>query len=293
MSNEFNEIDILDNFYQTSSFYPMPVVLVTTLSETGQVNIGPYSLCFPFKIAGKGQHAMVLISRNTSNTSVNIRKTKVCAINFISDDKKFLKNTVKLGYPGESTEDKMKNSIFTLIPSLRSKDNPSKKYPDIIKEAEQVYECTWDESMDFSAVDEGVENSEQHFLLRINKILLKPKWKESIVEGNGKFPSLPIDYGFRDNYYFWLAQSKKPYKEPISGGADASVDSVVYAANRMDPDITFQREACAKIVRIPRVFLKTALKGIVKAAKEKGYTEITPEIMDEIRDKRDAEKKKK
>ena len=293
MSNEFEEIGIVDNFYQTSSFYPMPVVLITTLSESGQVNIGSYSLCFPFKIAGKDQHAMVLISRNTSNTAQNIRRTKSCAINFISDDKKSLKNAVKLGYPGESTEDKMKNSIFTLIPSTRTNGNPNKKFPDIIKEAEQVYECTWDESMDFSAVDEDEENAEQHFLLRIDKILLKSKWREALVEGNGKFPSLPVDYGFRDNYYFWFSQTKKPYKEPISGGTDANVQAVFYAANRMDPEIKFEMDACAKIVRIPKIFLKTALKGIVKAAKEKGVTVVTPEIMDEIRDKRDAEKKKK
>ena len=60
MNNEFVDVRILDNFYQTSSFFPMPVVLVSTVAETGQTNLGPYSLCFPYIIAG--EHAMILIS---------------------------------------------------------------------------------------------------------------------------------------------------------------------------------------------------------------------------------------
>ena len=51
MSDGFVEVRVLDNFYQTSSYYPMPVILVTTISESGKTNIGPYSLCFPFGIA--------------------------------------------------------------------------------------------------------------------------------------------------------------------------------------------------------------------------------------------------
>ena len=59
MSNDFEDIRMLDNFYQTSSYFPMPVVLVSTLSDEGQTNLGPYSLCFPHLIAEK--YAMMLI----------------------------------------------------------------------------------------------------------------------------------------------------------------------------------------------------------------------------------------
>lgn len=52
MAEEFTEVRILDNFYQTSSFFPMPVVLVSTVAESGQTNLGPYSLCFPHIITG-------------------------------------------------------------------------------------------------------------------------------------------------------------------------------------------------------------------------------------------------
>jgi hypothetical protein len=41
MSQEFVDVRILDNFYQTSSFFPMPVLLVSTLNESGTTNLGP------------------------------------------------------------------------------------------------------------------------------------------------------------------------------------------------------------------------------------------------------------
>ncbi|GAH98711.1 unnamed protein product, partial [marine sediment metagenome] len=40
MTDSFQKVSVLDNFYQTSFFYPMPVVMVTTVSESGLTNIG-------------------------------------------------------------------------------------------------------------------------------------------------------------------------------------------------------------------------------------------------------------
>ena len=51
--NGFKNIRIVDNFYQTSSFFPMPTTLIATLDEEGNTNLGAYSLCFPYYIAGK------------------------------------------------------------------------------------------------------------------------------------------------------------------------------------------------------------------------------------------------
>ena len=48
--NGFRDLRIVDNFYQTSSFFPMPTTEIGTLSESGQTNIGSYSLCFPYYI---------------------------------------------------------------------------------------------------------------------------------------------------------------------------------------------------------------------------------------------------
>ncbi|MFX1255308.1 MAG: hypothetical protein ACFFCZ_27145 [Promethearchaeota archaeon] len=282
MKNDFVDVRSLDNFYQTSSFYPMPVILVTTLSESGVTNIGPYSLCFPFGIAD--QHAMMLISRSDSNTATNIRRTKYAALNFIPFNKQYLKNAVALGYPGQTAEKKLEESKFSLFPSQLNAD----ARPQIINESVQVFECTWDASSKF--LYSGT-SAESHFLLRIEKIIMKKKWYDCLLAGKG-FPSLPIDYGFRDNTKFWFSEHKAPYPEPMPKGKGTSVNTVRYQAERIDPDIVWTEESFEKLVNIPRIFLKKALTGIVAAAKERGITEITPEVITEIRDKRNTEKKR-
>ena len=65
----------------------------------------------------------------------------------------------------------------------------------------------------------------------------------------------------------------------------------MYAANRIDPEIKFTKEACMQMVKVPRIFLNTALKGCVKWAKEHGVTTIEERHMKEINDKRSSEKK--
>ena len=286
MKDEFVDVRILDNFYQTSSFFPMPVVLVSTVAETGQTNLGPYSLCFPYIVTG--EHSMLLISRGDSNTSLNIQRTGVCAINFIPDDKKYTRNCVMLGYPGETTEEKMKNSIFTLLPSTRPAEErqPGVQYPEIVQEAIQVLECTWNRRYPLKHDPESLES---RFVLRVDKIVMKERWRDCLFTGKG-FPRLPIDYGFRDNAYFWLTKGARPYKVPIPQEKGVTADAVKFAAQRIDPDVKWQEEAYTKLVKVPRVFLTRAITECVKAAKEQGITEITPEFLDMVRDKRSKDK---
>ena len=285
MSNDFEEVRMLDNFYQTSSFFPMPVVLVSTLSEEGQTNLGPYSLCFPHVIAGR--YAMMLICREDSNTAENIRRTGVCAINFIPDDKKFMENTVELGWPGDTTEEKMKRSIFNLLPSVRSDNGNGGNYPEIVKESIQIFECTWDQTAEVTGAP-GASN----FVLDVNHIFMKKKFKDAIVRGmdDKSFPNLPIDWGFRDNLYFWFAEPKKPYKVRIPEDRGTSLNTITYAAKRFDPSVTWDDAACEMIMSVPRVFLKRVFKGVVEQAKAEGVTHISPEFMQKVRDKRNDEK---
>jgi len=281
MSIQFDSVTILDNFYQASSFFPMPVVLVSTVAESGQINLGPYSLCFPHVVTGQKRHAMMLVVRAGSNTANNIQRTGLCAINFIPDKKKYLKNCVMLGYPGETTEEKMKNSIFTLQPS--DLEAPPGKYrPDMVREAFQVFECTWDRSFPLTDTDDAIE---YHFLLRIDRILLAHKWKACLEKGRG-FPKMPVDYGFRDNNQFWFASHARPYRVPIPASKGTTLLAVQYACTHYDPEIIWQEEACRKIVQVPKIFLKTVISGVVKEARSQGITEITPEFMDEVRAKR-------
>lgn len=304
--NGFKNIRIVDNFYQTSSFFPMPTTLISTLDFNEKTNLGAYSLCFPYYIAGKDYYAMILCCRNSSNTCKNILRTKKCAINFITADKKYFKEAVRLGYPGETTEEKMKDCIFTLVNGKRSLESKD-KYPLIIKEAYQVFECTWVDSLDGAENDKVLDEyfepfhnfngitskNGAHFILKIDNILIKPKQYDAIISGvkSSVFPSIPVDYGYRDNKNFWYTKQRKAKKEPIPKSKGISLDTVKYAASRIDDKIKFTDEACKRLVKVPRVFLNTVLKGCVSWAKENNVSLITEKEIDIIQDKRNKEKK--
>ena len=302
---KFKDLRIVDNFYQTSSFFPMPTILISTVSESGQTNVGAYSLCFPYYIAGKDYYSMLLECRNSSNTAQNILRTKKATLNFITDDRKFFKEAVRLGFPGDTTEEKMKNCLFTLVDSEIGEDRPQ-----IIEESYQVFECTWDDSLEDAYTDkpgnlEGYEPPYKnfngitskfgaHFILKIDKILMKEKYYNSIINGvnRNNFPSVPVDYGYRDSTNFWYSKFKKPIAEKIPE-KEGDVKSVMYAADRIDDEIKFTEAACAKLVKIPRVFLKAALTQMVNIAREEGIKLIDEAALELINDKRRKEKKGK
>ncbi|HPQ47024.1 MAG TPA: PCP reductase family protein [Clostridia bacterium] len=274
--NRFSEVAVLDNFYQTSSFYPMPVVLVTTVSENGLTNVGSYSLCFPFGIAG--DHYMMLISRGDSNTSLNLlNSNRHCALNFIPYDRKFLKNAVCLGYPGETTEQKLKDCTFNLIPSMRKEKAENETYPEVIGESIQIFECTYID--DPELFHYANDNGERHFLLRIDHIFMQEKWHEALKKG-GRFPRLPVDYGYRDSRNFWFAPHSRPYAEPIPKNKGIDVNTIKYEVQRLPFEIEWEEEAYARLVKVPRVFLKRVLVSISERAEKEGVKKITPELLD-------------
>jgi len=307
MSN-FKDIRVVDNFYQTSSFFPMPTVLISTLDDEGNTTIGAYSLCFPYYIAGKDYYAMILECRNSSNTAQNILKRGKCALNFLEDDKKDFKATVALGFPGETSKEKMAKCPFTLI-----KGEADGERPKIIEKAYQVFECSWDDTLEDAYLDkekvgqlEGIEGPYRnfngvtskfgcHFILKIDKILLKEKYYNAIVNGvrAKDFPNVPVDYGYRDSTNFWYTKFKKPIAEPIPTGKGVGIESVRYAANRLNTDVKFTDDALMMLVKVPRPFLKLVLNGCVDYANKNGIKLIDAKVMKEINDKRSQEKKRK
>ena len=110
--SSFENLRIVDNFYQTSLFFPMPTVIIYTLCEDGSTTLGPYSLVQPYYVAGKDFYAMLLCCRNSSNTAQNILHNGMCAINFIDDKPSSFKEAVKLSWPGDKPEDKMPGCNF-------------------------------------------------------------------------------------------------------------------------------------------------------------------------------------
>ena len=73
----------------------------------------------------------------------------------------------------------------------------------------------------------------------------------------------------------------------------ASIESVRYAADRVDDKVKFTDDALQTVLAVPRVFLPLVLKGCVDWAKENNVELITAEHMQIINDKRAKEKGKK
>ena len=305
--SSFKDLRIVDNFYQTSAFFPMPTVLISTLAEDGSPSIGSYSLCFPYYIAGKDYYAMLLECRNSSNTAQNLLRSGVCALNFIEDSKSDFKETVRLGFPGETSAEKMADCKFKL-----EKGQCDGERPLVISSAYQVFECTWVSDLENAVEDkarigqlEGMEPPYRsfngvtskfgcHFILKIDKILMKGKQHNAIINGikASSFPNVPVDYGYRDSKNFWYSRFRKPIAEPIPKDKETDITSVKYAANRIDPEVKFTDAACATLVKVPRVFLKLVLQGCVDWAKENGVTLIDEAEMKIINDKRSKEKRR-
>ncbi len=308
--SSFENLRIVDNFYQTSLFFPMPTVVISTLCEDGTTNLGPYSLIQPYYVAGKEYYAMLLNCRNSSNTAQNILRTGKCAINFIDDDPKNFKEAVKLSWPGDKPSEKMPKCNFKLEKSLIQEENPDDLRPMVMTDAIEVIECTWMRELDGADKDqpgqlEGYEGPYHdfngitskfgaHFILRIDKILMKKKYSDAIINGvrAKDFPPLPVDYGYRDSKNFWFHR-KRHMRAELLQMRQASLQSVRYAADRIDDKIKFTDDALKLMLNVPRVFLPAALKGCVDWARENNVELITEEHMKIINDKRAQEKKKK
>ena len=303
--SSFENLRVVDNFYQTSLFFPMPTVVISTLCEDGTTTLGPYSLVQPYYVAGKDYYAMLLSCRNSSNTAQNILRNGKCAINFVDDKPSTFKECVKLSWPGDKPEDKMPNCQFKLEAGQAEGDRPM-----VLTDAIQVIECTWVRELDNAQNDApGCLNGYEppyhdfngitskfgcHFILKVDKILMKKKYSDAIINGvkASDFPNLPVDYGYRDSKNFWFHRKRRMRAEllPIR---KQSLESVRYAADRADDKVKFTDDALEMILNVPRVFLPLVLKGCVEWARENNCELITAVEMQIINDKRSKEKNKK
>jgi len=307
--SSFENLRVVDNFYQTSLFFPMPTVVISTLCEDGSTTLGPYSLVQPYYVAGKDYYAMLLSCRNSSNTAQNILRTGKCAINFVDDKPKTFKECVKLSWPGDKPEDKMPKCEFKLETS-QIEESTGEKRPQVMTDAIQVIECTWVRELDGAENDmPGELNGYEppyhdfngitskfgaHFILKVDRILMKKKYSDAIINGvkAKDFPNLPVDYGYRDSKNFWFHRKTRMRAELLQM-RKASLESVRYAADRADDKIKFTDEALMTILGVPRVFLSVVLKGCIDWARENNVELITAEHMQIINDKRAKEKNKK
>ena len=284
MSNEFVRSPLRDNWYQRSSFYGSSFALITSVSESGETNIGPYQLSAPFEVIGR--YSWMVISRPTSNTAGNVQRTHKCALNFVEYDEQAIQTILNFGYPGQSTEQKLGYNTFELVDSPTPGRESSDIYPKIIKDAYQVYECT----LDIERINENPilrDSHSAHLLLNIDNILVKEDWIGQIDGGGDRMPNVPLTYGFRGGSTFWFGDSLPAYKLPIPDHLGPKAEVVMYEANRLDDEVRFTQAACEQLVGVPPAFLRTVLEGIVKAGKAQGVTLIDEDFVVALNKARD------
>lgn len=283
MADSFVDSPMRDNWYQRSSFYGSSFALITTVSESGLTNIGPYQLSAPFEVIDR--RSWMVISRPTSNTATNVKRTLKCAMNFVEYDEERIKTILEFGYPGQTTEEKMEYNTFELIDSPTPGHESNDIYPKIIKDAFQVYECT----LDVKRINENPilrDAASAQLLLNIDNILVKESWME-LIDGSGdKMPHIPLTYGFRGASTFWFGDSLPAYKLPIPDRGP-KVEIVMYEANRLDDEVRFTLEACEQLTGIPPAFIITVLEGIIKVAKERDVTNIDEAFIIQINKERE------
>ena len=272
-----------DNWYQRCSYLGSTFALITSVSEDGQTNIGPYQLSFPFEV-NTGRSWMV-ISRNTSNTATNVHRTHKCALNFIEYDEEQIKTILKFGYPGQTTAEKMAYNCFDLIDSPTPERAADDQCPKILADAYQVYECT----LDIDRINENPilrDSPSAHLLLNIDTILVKEHWMDYVDGSGDKMPNIPLTYGFRGGSTFWFGKVQPAYKLPMPD-MGANHELVHYEANRLDDEVRFTMEACKQLTGIPNVFVQNVLKGIIKQAKARGVSNVDEAFIIELNKERE------
>jgi len=282
-SHKFVASPMRDNWYQRCSYLGSTFALITSVDESGQTNIGPYQLSFPFEV-NTGRSWMV-ISRNTSNTATNVKRTLKCALNFIEYDKDQIETVLKFGFPGQTTAEKMAYNTFTLIDSPTPGREPDDRHPQIIAEAYQVYECT----LDVERINENPilrDSPSAHLLLNIDNILIAEEWLGPLDGSEDRMPHIAMTYGFRGGSTFWFGEPQPAYKLPIPD-MGANHELVHYEANRLDDEVRFTMDACKQLTGIPNNFVRNVLEGIVKQAKARGVTEVDESFVLELNKERE------
>lgn len=181
--------------YQAGAFFPMPVVAAVTHDADGQRNVAPYSLCFPQPQVGP--RALLLVSLRDSNTWRNVVATGRVNLCFLPDEPTMLERCLELSRSMSSAE-KMERCGFSL--ALLEGEA-------VIAEAEQVFVCRLERG-DF---DEA--SGERRMLLEVERVLLPPRWAQSLRRGFGA-PRLAVEFGFRGRGAGWISRPQVHFSGP-------------------------------------------------------------------------------
>jgi hypothetical protein len=188
-----------------------------------------------------------------------------------------------MGYPGMSLEDKAKANPYTMIDSPTPEHAADSDFPQIIAEAFQVFECTWNDRFGLHAMkDDAGQAYESHFNLLIDDILVAEEYAPGVEKGD-VYPDMPIFCGFRPATGFWFAETHEPFAVPLPKVEGLDAQHIFYVGNRIHSGVQFTWEACEKLAGIPRPFVKQVLIGIVDKAREDGVAIIDEGYLAKIR----------
>ena len=281
------EVPVTGNFYQTASFFPMPFSCIATVDDDGETSIGPYSLAFPFDLIERP--SVMLIARASANTVHHLERRGKAALNFIEFDRDWLEAVVRLGYPGQTPHEKMDAIPFELEPSPTPGRAEDPEFPRIMKDAFQVWECSLDrEFVHAPARTTDPDSCERFMLLRVENILLRESFAARLEHEDG-FPRMPISYGFRHHTgerRFFFCEHERPFAVPVPTDIGPPHQTIFYEANRIDPAVRFDEDACKRLTAIPKPFLRMALRGIVAEAKAAGVELVDEAFLAEVDRKR-------
>jgi hypothetical protein len=157
-----------------------------------------------------------------------------------------------------------------------------------MKDAFQIFECTMDGTFEYkpqrAAAAPLVEN---FFALNIKSVLMKESFKEKLDSRHG-FPNMPISYGFRGGNEFWFTRHNKPFFFPVPRHKGPDHGSILYMANKLDPEVRFTEDAAKALTGVPKAFIDVVLEGIIAQAKNKGVSMVDSEFIEIVNAERDA-----
>ena len=94
--------------------------------------------------------------------------------------------------------------------------------------------------------------------------------------------------GFKGGEKFWFAEPKRAFWLPIPSDKGPKHETILYEANRLDDEVRFTADAAKQLTGVPKPFLKAALKGIIKEAKEQGVVKVDKAFVDKINAERNS-----
>ncbi len=249
-------VELRTNWYDDVIPYPMPVCVITSRSHQGKVNVGAYSLVFPWSgLRGKPQ--VVVLARQNTRTAENIRQTGEFVLNYIP--RAFLKDVVAVGRAYPEQVDKVSLTRFTLVPA-------EKVQVPRVEEAFLSLECVLDQIIYPTPQQSNLIGTVVHTVMEED--LLQMKKKERLRKTD-----LAIFFGYEEGDYFFCPPAKA---------------IILPARPEMErkkalPPLSWDAGAEEVLKQVPAIFRSNVRRAIEEKLREEGKSQVTAADLHRIR----------